>query len=51
VFYDHKYFGVPQAAGPIDVDSDAISTVDGLIVDGSLGRLRSSIKEKTDGGI
>jgi MoaA/NifB/PqqE/SkfB family radical SAM enzyme len=51
VFYDHKYFGVPQAAGPIDVDSDAISTVDGLIVDGSLGRLRSSIKEKTGGGV
>ena len=46
VFYDRRYFGVPWAAGPIEVDSDAIHSVDGVIVDASLGRVRAAIKER-----
>ena len=46
VAYDHRYFGVPWTAGPIDVDSDAIYRVEGLIVDDSLGKVRAVIRER-----
>lgn len=49
VFYDRRYFGIPHAAGAVHVDSDAISKVDGLLVDGSLGRVRSAIKARQTG--
>jgi len=46
VLYDHRYFGIPKAAGPVHVDSEAILRVEGLIVDASLGRVRTAIKQR-----
>ena len=46
VYYNRRYFGVPQAAGPLEVDSEAISKVDGVFIDASLGKVRAAIRER-----
>src|ERR1051325_459361 len=51
VFYDRYYYGIPWAAGPLHVDSVDVRSIDGVIVEDSLGRARAAIKRRTvEGG-
>ena len=46
VYYNRQHFGVPQAAGPLEVDSEAISKAEGVFIDASLGKVRAAIRER-----
>lgn len=45
VCYDRKYLGVPQSAGPLDVDSNDVWSVPGLVIEDTLHRAKSKIKQ------
>ena len=45
VSYANQFFGVPQAMGPVDVDSPHISARPGVIIDLSLDGIRARIRK------
>jgi hypothetical protein len=47
VSYANRFFGVPQSAGPIEVDASDMTSVPGVIVDDALDKVRARIRKQT----